>query len=718
MKISAVNNCVNNYSYQNLNTSKINFKQAPAVNFTTASKALGNPAAKKVFIRLAQVIGLTSLLAWVSKLNKKENDAEKVQNLLKELSLDAEQKTNEYLLNPDTINEYLQLSARADEIESALKTKGENQVGTQLDITEGADIEIDDELLFNPSTRDTYINNRQNTVMTSLIKQANTISNASEAQRAQIISTLDAKIAQLSQQAQALRFRENNEELMETLANIAKMQSILAFMKHNNTGKTTAEQIPSIEINTTEVNTAKNETVTENIVPTEENNPAEEREHVENVNTAQENNSTEDTDESSENVDTTSQETAEVAQPSPGNTQAEERSTGVKVVGKIDLSSLNNPAKRKGVKTRKTDIGYIPQEVIVTPRNEKFVDAFNYTYKSKNGAYPLEAYGNRLDFIKDLYDSYGRKENVKEAFITLLTRENMNLMLDKYQALLRSDSYNLDFINYVRIEKIREAEGGKLTQEEFNKISDYKNNIIKYLYAMPEDVKLSLAFSENVSATDRLKYVAEFHKMVFNAKEATSTDDFREPIEMGDVKAELIKRLVDNPSDYPNILDFLGIQDTSEICIQLSANDRDEAEAVVEELLLDPEVEANLRRLTDLLNNDNFSELFASTHSRMRLIERYVLNDFETVNYDHINNDKAKEKEKFKLDKNLNKAIVSAINSLKREIQYAKEIDIYNYRVGNPNYKAKYDCFARIILYDNTIGLNKEGKIDTLFIND
>ena len=73
---------------------------------------------------------------------------------------------------------------------------------------------------------------------------------------------------------------------------------------------------------------------------------------------------------------------------------------------------------------------------------------------------------------------------------------------------------------------------------------------------------------------------------------------------------------------------------------------------------------------------------------------------------------------KFKLDKNLNKAIVSAINSLKREIQYAKEIDIYNYRVGNPNYKAKYDCFARIILYDNTIGLNKEGKIDTLFIND
>ena len=66
----------------------------------------------------------------------------------------------------------------------------------------------------------------------------------------------------------------------------------------------------------------------------------------------------------------------------------------------------------------------------------------------------------------------------------------------------------------------------------------------------------------------------------------------------------------------------------------------------------------------------------------------------------------------------MSKGILTAISTLKKEIQRIEEIDIYNYKMGNVQYKSRYSSFPRIKVYDNVIGLNDKGQIHTIFINE
>lgn len=654
---------------QNLKKNNVAFQQAPIDK--TLKTVMNNPNSKKVFIKLAEVLGLSAIIAWVTHLSKNNN--EEVSKVLSELEMASDNKCNEFLLNTDTMDKYLDINATSDEIESVLTTLGKGKTGSKLDVSTN---DLQDEsltLFLDSDTRDVYLENRKECAIKNLVKQTDAVLKASEEKRETFVKALDTKISNLSKQMQELSVSESTSAILNKIKNIAKMQSIIMLMQD----VSSSEELKSAELHIEEENENFTESKEPKLVEIEESENSVNEDIQDNV------------------------------------------STGVKIVGQIDPALLES--MRGGRKTyekhSKNELPYESQEVIITPRNKKLVDAFNYAYKNKNGTFPIEAYGNKLEFIKEIYDGYGRKDKVKDVLLNILVKENMNQVLDKYKSLLRSDKNNLDFINFVKLEKLKATEGGTLSKEEFDKISDCKDVVIKYLYALPEDGRLTLSFKENISVAERLEHIVDFHKMIFNVNDQKSVEDFSEPIGMDDVKIELIKRLVEDPNDYPNIMEYLGV-DVSEIIIQLNANNEDEAESIAEETLMQPEIEDNIRRLVTLLNNEKFTDFFASTHSRMRFIERYVMNNFDTINYDNIGNSKEKEKAIRKLDKDLNKSILSSIATLKKEIQRIEEIDIFNYKMGNVNYKNRYSSFPRIKVYDNVIGLNEKGQIHTIFINE
>ena len=58
------------------------------------------------------------------------------------------------------------------------------------------------------------------------------------------------------------------------------------------------------------------------------------------------------------------------------------------------------------------------------------------------------------------------------------------------------------------------------------------------------------------------------------------------------------------------------------------------------------------------------------------------------------------------------------ISILKKQIQNAKEIDVYNYVANKDSKKIAQISLAKIILDDVVISLNNNGEIHTIFIKD
>ena len=67
MQISQIRN-YNISTKQNLKKNNVIFQQAPIDK--TLKTVMNNPNSKKVFIKLAEVIGLSTIIAWVSHLTK------------------------------------------------------------------------------------------------------------------------------------------------------------------------------------------------------------------------------------------------------------------------------------------------------------------------------------------------------------------------------------------------------------------------------------------------------------------------------------------------------------------------------------------------------------------------------------------------------------------------------------------------------------------------
>lgn len=651
MKVSSIPNY--NIQKQLPSNNKVSFKQLPVAQLTKPAINLSNPATKKVFIRLAEILGLSAIINWANHLNKQDDNTANLIKAFDEIEAQSESKANQYLLDISTMDKYLETSAKADEIESIIKTKGMNTCGETLNIIENTEIKESADLLLNNQTRDIYISNRVEKALASLIKQAETISKSSEEQKEKIISTLETKISSLARQLQELRTNENASDFISKLENIAKMQSILAIMQNSKA---------EIKTNDTE------KTISE---------------------------------------DTPVAETADEIKDEISDGQ----NNGLKILGKIDLSQF----ERKSQKTKETAQlpNFKTKEIIITPKNKKFIETFQNAFTEKKGLIPTEAYGDKIDFIKEIYDSYGKKNNVKESLLNVLVKEDMNKYLEKYQSFLNEDSDNIDFFNFFKMEKLKETEGGNLTKEEFDQISHYKDLVVKYYQAYPDDGRLLLCFKDGEPVANRLKYIMDFHKIAFNVTNNSNEEPFREPIEVGEVKNELITRLCDNPDDYEKTLKYLGIDDVSEIAIQVKAGNIEEAEAIAEDMLFDPEIEANLNRLTSLLNNEKFTNFFASTHSRMRLIERFVLTNFEPQELKSMA--MADNKQKTSFDKKITKGILNSISSIKKSIQYTKEIEIYNYVVNKGSKKGRNICYPRVVVNDYTLGLNDDGQIYTIF---
>ena len=273
-----------------------------------------------------------------------------------------------------------------------------------------------------------------------------------------------------------------------------------------------------------------------------------------------------------------------------------------------------------------------------------------------------------------------------------------------------------------------------------------KDTVLKYYNANPDRKHITLSFKKEIPALERLKCIADYHRVAFNVVNGSDDIDFEEPVEVSDIKIELIKRLCDKPDDYKKVLSFLGVStDIPKLVTRLRENvttsllekthadlnnpeEKDaferqvneevyaDARYAIEDLFDNPDIEVNLDRLADLMNTDKFSGFFSSTHSRMRLFERFVLENYDSeILFEASESD---EKTQKLFDKSLKKGVLDNISILKKQIQNAKEIDVYNYVANKDSKKIAQISLAKIILDDVVISLNNNGEIHTIFIKD
>ena len=112
-------------------------------------------------------------------------------------------------------------------------------------------------------------------------------------------------------------------------------------------------------------------------------------------------------------------------------------------------------------------------------------------------------------------------------------------------------------------------------------------------------------------------------------------------------------------------------------------------------------VSCQCKRCGKLLENKSFNDLFVGIHSRMRMLERFVLPSAKG----NLS------------DANIHTKINQEVNYLKRELLAPDVISIYNYVDNKGSRKAENICSPKVVLNDTIIALDDNGKIHTLFAN-
>lgn len=697
MQISQIRN-YNISTKQNLKKNNVAFQQAPIDK--TLKTVMNNPNSKKVFIKLAEVIGLSTIIAWVSHLTKNNND--EVAKALNELEISSENKCNEFLLNTDTMDKYLEITSVSDEIDSILATTGHSEPGNKLDVSTNEIQEESVALLSNPLSREVYINNRKDNVVKSLAKQTDAILKATEEQREKFIKALEEKISGLTKKVHELSLGEKTKDLLAVIKNIAKMQSLITFV----------EQSKSI------VETQDDEVVPEDVIEEPEIVIPIENEKLE------------------EKLEPVAVETI--------NDVAENKIVGPKVLGKIDVSKFERKVPKKIEKLAEPVIEL--KDIVITPENEKLVKEYRKIFNEVNGKYPIEAYTDKLGQILEIYNAYS-KPRTRYQFIQYLATENLNKALDQYAKFVSEKTKSkIEFINFYELEMLKAQEKGTLTEEDISMIVEDKDTVLKYFNANPDRKYITLSFRKEIPVLERLKCVADYHRVAFNVMNEVDTNEFEEPVEVNDIKMELIKRLCDKSDDYKKVLSFLGVNaDIPKIIERLrenvtaslldkkdtDLNNQEEKEALEKHvsegiytdakytlgsLFDNPDIEMNFERLASLMNTDKFSGFFGSTHSRMRFFERFVLENYDSETL--LEASEADEKTQKLFDKSVKKGILDNISILKKQIQNAKEIDVYNYIANKDSRKIEQISMAKITLDDVVISLNSNGEIHTIFIKE
>lgn len=657
------------------NSNNPSFKSLSPVAQKQLKTAISSNTSKELFVKLAGIAGLAGLVAWVKTLTNSSNVG--VSDKLNKLDFNWSQKGNGLFLDPKTQGEYLNLVSESDSAESLMWAKG--MISKDLEPVETREQTPEEiEMFLSPESNDTYLSVSANKTINSLVSQLNALLNAPEDVKTTALKGIDTRLNALVQTANELQNAEESSAIYSKVANILKMFTISNLIK-----KDVVHEQASLAQTVLEV-------VSEN--------------------------------------------TNEVSlEESVGETKV---SDGLPKSGKIDVDSIDpSGAKKRAKHVRKNNIqtssasfieksskqSQVTAPIAITDSNRAFVSGvFLPIFQQDPAAVNPEIYSSHIDLIQKIYENYSN-ESVKQAFLNLLKFTDNTQLLDLYSKIADVNDDKIQFVNFAKLEKIKNESNLSLTKEDYDTLHKYYGSKVKYTeifidtperYEKSQTKKniIKINFMDGVPTKERLDIISKFHKVIFSIPDDKAIKG--EPVdkvELVDIKTELASKLSQFfkaektrqagiktylPGNYQNILSFLRL-DIDDLRLDYEREGKLGLVNALDEDLVDNSYK---NELIELLNNEKFTDFIVTTHARMRFLDRFVLED---------------DNWKGKTNKTLKAITTRAVNTLEKSLNSTPYLQFINYSTYKSD-DAKYG--ARVNFHNDTvIGLDENGYIHTMF---
>ncbi len=672
---------VQNYpKIPNDNTSP-NFRSAKIQSFlqkefTTISS--NNSSTKDIFVKLAAISGLASIIAWVNAL--KTNEDGETLTKLGTIEENWENKANERFLSPETQQNYLDFVSRADEVESLLWTKAFFDKASSISEADSTVISDDAKNFFlSPETNEVFMMSSAEKKIRTLLNQLNILIKANNEVRLNALKSIESKLNKLVQQAINFQNSEQTTKLYEKFANIVRAFAITNFVSMN-TSSAKAE-LPLEEVDDSKKYIS--------VKPTAVTEPSSE---------IRETASTE-----RDGVKVAGDEIKEIEESVDDTVENTEKSpvgmSSIKVLGKIDVVP-------DGVSRFKPSTKAIETETLkplpITEENKEFINEVFVPNFNRTARVKPEIYSDYMDIIQKIYNAYPEdKKTLRAQFLKRLKIEDITSYLKLYQEYTEEKLASIDFLCFMDLELVKRAHDGSLTKEEFAKLNHLKKTLVMY-YKLTGgvDQDITIAFVDGVSFNQRLEIIRDFHKIIYNIPDENLYKmSSAELITAESVREEIINKIIHNIDDYRNIVAFLDI-DVTDIENELKKGDIEEAKIVAREILNRSEAKKKIEKFTDLVSNKAFDDIAGGIHARMRFLERMVFNNPSNLSLGN-----------YELKKITSKAVLL----LKKQIEKVRTINIINYPARKRGDKNENKYGPRVFLKDYTIGLNDSAMVHTIF---
>lgn len=642
------------YSHQpTLVKNSPNFKKInPAIKIQLEN-TIKSPESKNVFVKIASVVGLTSIIGLVTALKKEESSTT---SNLAEIDKYWSDKANSFYLNPQTTGEYLDLTSKADSYETEFIAESLLSNSASSNYTPIETRSRTKELFLSPESNETYMTVSANKSANSILNQIKALNSADEETQKSILKEINNRLLALVKHSESLQADEKTSELYTRIANITKNFAFTNILE--SLTKSTAKP-------------AKEEVEIPEITPIE--------------------GEAEDKTESSKENEADDESKTEV--PSESNPPS------IKILGKMNLKP---PKIRRDRQAQSESQPTTPLKPIVqTEENKEFVKIFLAKFGKKPAVKP-EVYSDKISFIQQIYESYSAsKPMVRNRLLTRLKQENLLEALTHYENLTGGDFSKIGFINFLDLETLKNKNESSITNDDYEKLSITKDTIYKFFNISSEEEKACVTFMKGVSYKDRLKFLSDFHKIAFNIPEDNlikSKVSASGEISIEDIKTELAQKLANNVEEYANIADFIAL-DTTDIELEIDNGDTSEAFEVAKERINDVPT-YQLDELVKILNNATFDDFVDGVHGRMRFIERIVFKNKKLTGLKSYD---------------IKKATNTEIYNLKAKIENLAYIDMFNYSATNNADRSKNKYSPKVIIDDVTIALNDNARIHTIY---
>ncbi len=637
MKIYTQQSITTNFGLKN-NLQNPNFKAVSPVVLKRVQTAANNNASKDAFVKLASVIGLTALVAWVKSLSKTDAEAIKKLDII---DSNWTQKGNELFFDPQKQGQYMDLISKSDSAESLIWTKGLlSKVSADVESKEISSDEM--EIFLDSESNETYLSVSADKTLNTIANQIKALSSAGEDVRTQTMKQIEAKLSALVKQANELQNSDVTAEIYAKVANILKMfaitNSISAVDQEPVDDKPKVSMVPEI---------------------------------------------TGDVDYSAKD---------QVSVPAPV------------VLGKIELPVETPKGAAKNVEVKPVELPKL-KPINITDENKEFVEDIFLKIFSKRSNIQPEVYADQIDFIQKIYETYvdDDKELIAKNLIKHLSRQNTVKEINMYKTYTGGEIGKVDFRQFLTLQTFKHINGGDISQEEFDFLETNKDNVFKYFILKEDAEKLVLAFCNGVSAKDKLKFAADFHKVAYNMTDSKliKGDEYSIATSL-DIKEELKNKLSRDASDYERILEYLDIsEETMEaVAAEVEDGNFEEARILIGSALNSKALDEKINGLVNVINNPVFKDFIGGVHGRMRFIERILFSRQTNLT---------------KTPYQMKQITSKLVEELKEQIEYASNIDLTNYTVRNSSGTSVHKYAPQIKIKGKTIGLNDRAEIHTIY---